>query len=41
MGLGKIQVLSDSLQNFEIQWNPSRKVTQDGGLSKDMACHEG
>ena len=24
-----------------IQWNPSIKATQDGGLSKEVACHEG
>ena len=24
-----------------IQWNPSIKATQDDGLSKEVACHEG
>ena len=27
--------------NFEIQWNLSYKATEDGGLSKEVACHEG
>ena len=26
---------------MELQWNPSIKATQDGGLSKEVACHEG
>ena len=26
---------------YQIQWNPSIKATQDGGLSKEVACHEG
>ena len=25
----------------ELQWNPSIKATQDGSLSKEVACHEG
>ena len=24
-----------------MQWNPSTKATQDGGLSKEVVCHEG
>ena len=24
-----------------LQWNPSIKASQDGGLSKEVACHEG
>ena len=24
-----------------LQWNPSLRATQDGGLSKEVACHEG
>ena len=25
----------------KLQWNPSVKATQDDGLSKEVACHEG
>ena len=28
-------------QPSDIQWNPSIKATQNGGLSKEVACHEG
>ena len=27
--------------NKQIQRNPSMKATPDGGLSKEVACHEG
>ena len=26
---------------INLQWNPSIKPTQDGGLSKEVACHDG
>ena len=36
--------ISEHLTNFAeklIQWNLSIKATQDSGLSKEVACHEG
>ena len=38
----KIRVqLIQCRSTLQPQWNPSIKATQDGGLSKEVACHEG
>ena len=37
----QIHLDSFSSWKIEIQWNPSIKATQDDGLSKEVACHEG
>ena len=33
--------LSNWDESQRIQWNPSIKAIQDGGLWKEVACHEG
>ena len=35
------QIQAEGFVRRKIQWNPSIKATQDGGLSKEVACHEG
>ena len=36
-----IKDLAATVEIIRIQWNPSIKATQDGGLPKKVACHEG
>ena len=36
-----LEVLFLLITMMQIQWNPSKKAIQDGGLSKEVACHEG
>ena len=38
---GEVSMGSPNKVWWFIQWNPSIKATQDGGLTKEVACHEG
>ena len=40
-GFVNLTLAFDHVLRQKIQWNPSIKATQDGGLSKELACHEG
>ena len=35
-----VPILIHGPHRCDIQWNPSIKATQDGGHSKEVACHE-
>ena len=39
--LERVETTTPEKEDIRVQWNPFIKAIQNGGLSKEVACHEG